>query len=154
MQSPPPAVDQPSYPEGFSAKRTGLAVAAALVSVNIWTGAPLLALWIGSRLGGAPGELSMTAVAAVIGVLAVEVLALAFLLTYLNVVYDEVSGRPQEARRTSPWLRSLRGEREQVRRRKVYTNPIERIVIITVVVAILTFEVWLFFFAHYHYQGY
>jgi len=137
----------------FDARKTALATAATVVSVNIWTGAPLLALWVGSRLGD-PGTLSMSAVFVVVAVLAVEVFALAYLLVQLNAAYDELTGRPQAMRRSSPWLRSLRGEREQIRRRRVRSSPIERLVMATVLAAVLTFEVWFFFFAHYHFQGY
>ena len=52
-----------------------------------------------------------------------------------------------EARQTSPWLRSLSGEREADVRRKHGISGIERVLVITVVLAVLAFEVWFFFFA-------
>lgn len=87
----------------------------------------------------------MKAVVIVVLVLAVTVFALAAALTRLNTAYDELIGRPMEVRRTSPWLRSMRGEREELRRAKDNTTPIERIMVISVVVAVLAVEVWLFF---------
>jgi hypothetical protein len=36
-------------PRLFRLKRTMLAVGAALFSINVWTGAPLFAIWVGSR---------------------------------------------------------------------------------------------------------
>ncbi len=33
-------------------KRVTMAAATAFLSINIWTGAPLLALWVGSRVVG------------------------------------------------------------------------------------------------------
>jgi uncharacterized membrane protein (DUF485 family) len=137
---------------GLKAKKTALASAATLVSINIWTGAPLLALWVGSRVEPS-SDLSMGAVFVVIVVLAVLVFLLALILTRLNAAYDELTGRPQEARRASPWLRSLRGEREELRRTRVRSSAIEIAVMVTVVAAALTFEVWFFFFAHYSFQG-
>jgi hypothetical protein len=36
----------------MACKRAIVVVASALIAVNIWTGAPLLALWVGSHAGG------------------------------------------------------------------------------------------------------
>jgi len=134
-------------------KRLGLAVATAVVSVNVWTGAPLFAIWVGSRFegwvggSGTGGGTSMRAVFVLIAVLAVLELALTFALGRLSAAYDELTGRPQADRRTSPWLRSMRGEREEVARKKQGISGLERVVVISVVVAMLAFEVWFFFFA-------
>jgi hypothetical protein len=136
-------------------RRLGLAVATAVVSVNIWTGAPLFAIWVGSRFegwvggtgSGTGGGTSMRAVFVLIVVLAVLELALTFLLAQLSAAYDELTGRPQSARHTSPWLRSMRGEREDFSRKKEGVSGVERVVVISVVLAMLAFEVWFFFFA-------
>jgi hypothetical protein len=129
------------------AKRVAVAAASILVAVNIWTGCPLLALWVGSRVAAGAGGLSMAAVAVVVVVLAVLTLAMAAVLTRLNAAYDELIDRPQGARRTSPWLRSMRGEREEVSREQRGISAVERMVIVSVVACVLTFEVWLLFFA-------
>ena len=134
-------------------RRLGLAVATAVVSVNIWTGAPLFALWVGSRFegwvggSGTGGGTSMRAVFVLLGVLAVLELALTFALAKLSAAYDELTGRPQSARRTSPWLRSMRGEREDFERKRHGISAVERVVVISVVAAMLAFEIWFFFFA-------
>jgi hypothetical protein len=128
-------------------KRLALVIASALTSINIWTGAPLLAVWVGSQVQAAQDRLSMTALFAVVVTLAVTVFALAWVLAWINGRYDELTGRSQEARYTSPWLRSMRGERETDIRRKHGISAVERIVVISVVAAVLAFEVWFFFFA-------
>jgi hypothetical protein len=128
-------------------KKIGLVTASALCSVNLWTGAPLLAVWVGSKVQGNLNNLSMTAVFSVILVLAVMVFLLAWLLTWINSKYDELTGRPPAARQTSPWLRSMRDEREGDVRQKYGISPVERVVVISVVAAVLAFEVWFFFFA-------
>ncbi len=128
------------------AKKIGLVAATALVSINIWAGSPLLALWVGSRLQSSSG-LTMGVVLIVIAVLAVSVSGLAWLLTRLNHRYDELTGRPPAARQASPWLRSTRGERETDIRAKVGISAVERMVVVSVVAAVLAFEVWFFFFA-------
>ena len=134
-------------------KRLALASAAAVVAVNIWTGAPLLALWVGSRFEGwihsrDPGNgVTMRAVFVVVIVLAALELGLTFALTRLSGEYDELTGRPHEARRTSPWLRSMRGEREELARRRHGISVVERIVVLSVVGAALVGEYWFFFLA-------
>lgn len=128
-------------------RRLALVIGTALVSINIWTGAPLLAVWVGSKIQAAQNGLSMSALLAVIVVLAVTVLLLATLLAWLNARYDQLSGRPAAARETSPWLRSMRGERRTDVRRRHGISAVERVVVISVVAAVLAFEVWFFFFA-------
>src|SRR6476661_6708045 len=93
-------------------KKVGLVTASALCAINLWTGAPLFAVWIGSKVQGNLNNISMTALFSVIGVLAGLVFLLGFTLTWLNPKYDEVTGRRPAARHTSPWLRSMRDETE------------------------------------------
>ena len=128
------------------AKRALLASLSAVVAVNIWTGCPLFAVWVGSRAVGSSG-LSRGAVFLVIGVLAAGEIALTLALTWLSARYDELTGRPPAARRTSPWLRSMRGEREELAKRRQGVSPVERIVVVSVVLCVVAFEVWFFFFA-------
>lgn len=128
-------------------KKIGIVTASALCSINIWTGAPLFAVWVGSRVQGNLNNLSMTAVVSVIVVLAAMVFLLAMALTWLNAKYDDLSGRPAAARQTSPWLRSMRDEREHDVREKYGISGVERIVVISAVAGVLAFELWFFFFA-------
>lgn len=134
------------------AKRIALAALATLVAINIWTGAPLLAVWVGSRVAPESGT-SMGAIVLVLVVLVLSVFGLAVALTYLNAAYDRLSGRVETTRRVAPWLRSMRAERHTSERRRVGTSAIERVVIISVVFAVLALEVWFFFFAHYSIPG-
>jgi hypothetical protein len=122
-----------------------------VVSINVWTGAPLLALWVGSRFEGwvSPDSsgTTMRALFVLVAVLAVLEIALTMALTRLSGAYDELTGRPPAARRTSPWLRSMRGEREEVARKREGISAVERVVVLSVVAAVLAFEIWFFFFA-------
>jgi uncharacterized membrane protein len=138
--------DKPPSRVWLSIRKVALVTATALAAINVWTGAPLFALWVGSRVQGTDG-LSMTAVAAVVGVLAVLVIALAWALTRLSAMYDELTGRPHAARHTSPWLRSMRDERASYVKRKYRISGVERVVVVTVAAAVLAFEIWFFFFA-------
>ena len=128
-------------------KKMGLITASAVCSINLWTGAPLFAIWVGSKVQGSLNSLSMTAVFAVIAILAITVFALGYLLTVINNKYDELTGRPAVARQTSPWLRSMRDERDDAVQRKYGIGGIERVVVLCAVAGVLAFEVWFFFFA-------
>ena len=128
-------------------KKIGLVTASALCTINLWTGAPLFAVWVGSKIQGSLNNLSMTAVFSVVAVLAACVFGLGFVLTWLNTKYDELTGRPPAARHTSPWLRSMRDEREVDIQRKYGISGVERVVVIGAVAGCLAFEVWFFFFA-------
>ena len=127
-------------------ERVGLQAVMALAAVNIWTGAPLLALWVGSR-SVTSSRLSMGAVFLVVVVLAVACIALMWVLSRASAAYDELTGRPQAVSRHVPWLRSMRAERVNYEREKETVAPIERILVLTVAAAVVVFEVWFFFFS-------
>jgi hypothetical protein len=127
-------------------RRVLILIATTLLAINFWTGAPLAALWLGSRvLGG--GALTMTAVFVVVTALAVLLGAMAFALTWLSARYDELIGRPTGELRTLPWLRSMRAEEADLLRKRRGTTILEMIVIANTVTAVIALEVWFFFFA-------
>jgi hypothetical protein len=127
-------------------KRLGLAAAMTVVGLNIYTGSPLLALWVGSRVQGS-GPPSMGAVGLVVLVMGVTSVTLAFVLSRLGAKYDELAGTTPTARKHAPWLRSMRGEREQQPGERVQLTMLERILVALVVVAFAAFEIWFFFFS-------
>jgi hypothetical protein len=129
------------------AKRFGLAALMAFLALNIWTGSPLLALWIGSRIQGEESQASMGAFAAVIGSLALFSVLLYQALKYVLHAYQEATGTLPTVRTHAPWLRSMRGERPDYGEGRASITGAERIIIVTVVVAALAFEVWFFFFS-------
>jgi hypothetical protein len=127
-------------------QRAFLLAAMAVVAVNIWTGSPLLALWVGSRLQGTSG-LSMGAVFAVIAVMILASLGLIKLLGVLGARHDRLLGIPPGPRRQQPWLRSLSGERTRDQRRRQRITALDVVLVGTVLIASLAFEVWFFFFS-------
>lgn len=137
---------------GSRVKRVALAIAATLVSINIWTGAPLLAVWVGSRFAPASGT-SMGAIGIVLGVLIVSVFGLAVALTRINGAYDRLTGRDAGPRKVASWLQSARAERPELARTRTRSSPIERMLIFSVVAGVVGFEVWFFFFARYSIPG-
>ena len=52
IPSDPRAAEREDTPAFMTLKRVALAGTTAFITVNFWTGAPLLALWIGSRAVG------------------------------------------------------------------------------------------------------
>lgn len=129
------------------AARIVLGTLTTLVSLNLWTGGPLLALWVGSRIQASIGTLSMAAVGATIGVLIVETFVLYKLLTILNARYNAVIGRTAP-RQQAAWLKPMSGERRSLQTRQPL-SAVEKIVVVSVVVVFELFLVWFFFFAHY-----
>src|SRR3954447_10805495 len=139
-----PIATQPDHSTGTPggrglALRLVLAALTAILAVNLYTGAPLLAIWIGSRVQQGT-QLTMGTVAVVIGVLVVTVAILVYLLTRVEAAYKTVTGQ-KTSRRTSPRLRSMRGERDEEMRRKPLTGY-EKSLVIAVVVAAAAFEIW------------
>lgn len=130
---------------GLFLKRIAIAAVTAVLAVNLYTGAPLLAIWVGSRVQGGVG-LTMTTVGVVMGVLVGSVTILVIGLHYAEAAYRRVTGQPVQ-RRTAPWLRSMRDEREEYARKRQPLNDFEKVLAVTVVIAVAAFEVWFFFFS-------
>ncbi|HEY2637112.1 MAG TPA: hypothetical protein VGI54_06975, partial [Solirubrobacteraceae bacterium] len=91
-------------------------------------------------------ELSMGAVAVAVVALALQTYLLVRLIARLEGTYRAVVGAPP-VRRQLPWMRSMRGERAHVRAAAPRLSPLEVVLVVSVVVAVLAFEVWLLFFA-------
>jgi hypothetical protein len=123
-----------------------MSAATAFLAINIWTGAPLFALWVGAEVVGEK-QLTFGAVFIIVLVLGVLVLAMSMALARLNAMYDRLIGRPTRERRLT-WLRSYRDEdwRTEVHR-QVGITALEWIVMASVCLAVLAFVVWFFVFA-------
>jgi hypothetical protein len=127
-------------------KRVALVSLMAVTTVNIWTGGPLLALWIGSRVQNA-GPPSMLAVGVAAVSLGVITYALVRLLAWLDALYGRAAGRQMSVGRHVPWLRSMRGERPHVQKHVSELSPLEVVLIASVVAVVILFEIWFFFFS-------
>jgi hypothetical protein len=127
-------------------KRLALATGITLASLNIWTGGPLFALWVGSRVQGG-GPPTMRAVFVVAIVLAIVVLSLVRLIAVMQKAYEECSGRRPTVRSHTPWLRSMRGERPVYPGEKAQLTTPERLLVLMAVLAVAALEVWFFFYS-------
>ena len=128
-------------------KRVGLLSGMALTTVNIWTGSPLMALWIGSRVVSGSGQATLGAIAVVAIVIAALSLLLIRVLGALQEAYDELTGTRRSIRRHTPWLRSSRGERPHEQPEGVRPSPVELMLIVSVVIVVTAFEIWFFFYS-------
>jgi hypothetical protein len=128
------------------ARRIGLRIAMLLVALNVWTGSPLLALWIGSRLQGS-GPPQMGPIFVVVVAFAAISFVLASVLARLGDNYDRMTGQAAQVHRHVAWLRSMRGERVQYPGQHLQVTALEKVLIVTVVACVLAFEIWFFFFS-------
>ena len=117
-----------------------------VVTLNIWTGAPLLGLWVGSRVAPESG-ISMFAFFVVAVVIGVSAWALLRLLGYLHATHARLTGRPV-ARRQTTWLKAMSGERSPGQGGDAPPlTAADYVVVAMVILAVAAFEVWFFFFA-------
>jgi hypothetical protein len=116
----------------------------ALAALNLFTGAPLFAIWVGSRVQGDAGGLSMTAVLVVVLVMALVCGALVWALDRMGAAHDKLIGR-RAIRRQTTWMKpfnegAARGEGRAL-------GALDKILVASVVLAGLAFEAWFFFLA-------
>jgi predicted secreted protein len=119
----------------------------AFLALNVWTGSPLLAVWLGSKVQGNESQPSMGAFAVVIIALIAFSVGLYQLLKLTMRAYQEATGTTPTVRTHAPWLRSMRGERPDYTGRGTNISGAERVVVVTVLVAAVAFEIWFFFFS-------
>jgi hypothetical protein len=124
-----------------------LAAAMAFLALNVWTGSPLLAVWLGSKVQGEESQPSMGAYAVVILALIAFSWGLYQLLKLVMGAYQDATGTTPTVRSHAPWLRSMRGERPDYAGNTARITGAEKIVVITVLIAATAFEIWFFFFS-------
>jgi hypothetical protein len=127
-------------------KRVALVAAMAVVGLNIWTGSPLLALWIGSRVQGR-GAPTMGPIFVVVILIALFSYVLARALARLGDAHEKLTGRTAAVHRHVPWLRSMRGERPLYPGEQARITSLEQMLIVMVVIAVAAFEIWFFFYS-------
>jgi len=124
-----------------------LAAAMAFLALNVWTGSPLLAVWLGSKVQGEESQPSMGAYGVVIISLIAFSWGLYQLLKLTMSAYQDATGTAPTVRTHAPWLRSMRGERSDQRAAAARISGAEKIVVVTVLIAAAAFEIWFFFFS-------
>jgi len=126
------------------AKRLLLLALMALAAVNLFTGAPLLAIWIGAQVQGDAGGLSMTAVLTVIVVMSLLCAGLVWALDRMGAAHDALAGRTA-ARRQTTWMKPFNSGPAHAPSGAL--SALDKVLIGAVVLAGLAFEAWFFLFA-------
>ena len=124
-----------------------LAAAMAFLALNVWTGSPLLAVWLGSKVQGDQSQPSMGAYAVVIIALIAFSWGLYQLLKVVMSAYQDATGTAPTVRTHAPWLESMRGDRPDQRAAAARISGAEKVVVVTVLIAAAAFEIWFFFFS-------
>jgi hypothetical protein len=130
---------------GARLKRAALLAAMSATALNVWTGSPLAALWVGSRVQGTSQQPTMAPVFVVAGCLGVFSYGLLRLLRRLGSMYDRATGREPTIRAHVPWLRSLRGERPHEAGPEYTLSALDIVMCASVIILIALFEYWFFF---------
>lgn len=125
--------------------RVGLAALMALLAINVWTGGPLLALWIGSRVQShSKTSMTIEPITAVVVFFALAAISIALIksLSVVSSAYDRAAGVAPGTRRHDSWVSV---------ERRAYDRPtltvLDRILVVVVVIAALVFEIWFYFFS-------
>jgi hypothetical protein len=127
-------------------KRLCLVVLMVVAGLNVWTGSPLFALWLGSRVQGS-GPPTMSAVFAFFAAFVGLSVLLVNVLGRLGRAYDDLTGHTPTVRRHVSWLRSMRAERPEHEGMRIRLSALEVVLVTMVLLAVIAFEIWFFFFA-------
>ena len=114
----------------------------AIGSILLWLGIPVGWLYLVSRLVKSSQPSMGPYVLLLVGIPA-SMIVVGKALSKLNRVYGEVTGTTSTARVRSPWMKSMRGERDSGRQRTV----LDVVMVWSVALALLCFGVWFFAFA-------
>ena len=114
----------------------------AIGSILLWLGIPVGWLYLVSRLVKSSQPSMGPYVLLIVGIPA-SMIVVGKALSKLNRVYGEVTGTTPTVRARSPWMKSMRGERDSGRERTV----LDVVMVWSVALALLCFGVWFFAFA-------
>jgi hypothetical protein len=114
----------------------------ALGSVVMWIGVPLGLIYLAAHISGSSNPTVGPYLLILIG-LPVGMAVIGKLLGWLDRLHSRLTGRVDERRRPAAWMRSLRAERVSTRR----TGVLDRVMLVSVVLAVVAFAVWFFGFA-------
>jgi MFS family permease len=119
-----------------------LVLVMATGSIVVWLASPLAWLWIASRMTTSSQPTIGPYLLVLVGI-AVTAVAIGKLLGATNRAHMRVTGRLDDRREPASWNRSMRGERRTTRDRGV----LDRVMVISVSLALVVFGIWFFVFA-------
>jgi len=119
-----------------------LIVLMAIGSVIMWVVNPVFWLWLASHLEHS-SQPSLGPYVLVLAGIPLTMVVVGNALSRLNHAYGSVTGTSPRVRIRTPWLRSLRGERDSGRPRSV----LDVVMVCSVSVAVVALLIWFFGFA-------
>ena len=131
---------------GVRVKRIVLVAAMAVLALNVFTGSPVVAVWVGSKVQG-EGPPTMAAFGTAALVLAATSYVLLRLLAVTGSAHDRLVGVRPSIRTHLPWLRSMRGGRPHEAAGDQTLSALEAILVLVVFLAVAAFEIWFVFFS-------
>jgi hypothetical protein len=116
----------------------------AVGSVALWLGVPFLWIWIASQMADST-QPALGPIVLVLVAVPVTMVAIGKALGRLNRLYAEVVAAPTgtRAQHQTPWLRSMRGERDAHRPRTV----LDVVMVVSVSIAVCVMAIWFLLFA-------
>ena len=111
-------------------------------SIVMWLGVPLGLIYVASQISGS-GDPSIGPYLLVFIGLPIGMAIVGKLLGYLDRAHSRLTGRADEGPHRASWLKSMRAERTSSRRGGV----LDKVMIVSVGLAIVLFAVWFFAFA-------
>jgi hypothetical protein len=131
----------PNGDRSVNAKAIALVLLMAVGSVLMWLGLPVGLVYLASQLADTPNPSLGPYLVVLIG-LPVGMALIGKALGALDRLHTRITGIETDEYRPA-WTRSLRGERAPVRRGGV----LDRVMIVSVALALVAFAVWFFGFA-------
>ena len=114
----------------------------AIGSVLMWLGVPLGLIYLASRISSSSSPSLGPYLLVLLG-LPVGMAIIGKGLGWLERRHQRLTGQGEGERRPAPWMRSLRAERNPTRRGGV----LDKVMIVSVAIALVAFAVWFFGFA-------
>jgi hypothetical protein len=114
----------------------------ALGSVLMWLGVPVGLIYVASKVSGSSSPTLGPILLILLG-LPIGMAIIGKGLGWLDRRHQAITGTADEGRRIAPWLKSMRGDRED----RHHGGVLDKVMIISVAVALLLFAVWFFGFA-------
>ena len=111
-------------------------------SVLMWLGVPVGLVYLASKISSSSSPSLGPYLLVLLG-LPVGMAIIGKALGWLDRRHQRLTGQGDGERRPAPWLKSMRGERTSTRR----SGVLDKVMIVSVGVAIVLFAVWFFGFA-------
>jgi hypothetical protein len=111
-------------------------------SVLMWLGVPVGLIYLASKISSSSNPSLGPYLLVLVG-LPIGMAIVGKCLGWLDRRHQAITGHSGDDRRAAPWLKSMRGERTSTRR----SGVLDKVMIVSVAVALVIFAVWFFAFS-------